>query len=126
MVARARSMTKRLGSTILALALLSGSGCVTAAPPIYRWGSYEALVYQMYAQPGKADPPTQVERLSRDIAEARANGERVPPGVHLHLGYMYWLQGNAASAQQEMELERQLFPESTAFVDHMLPKPRTP
>ena len=103
---------------LLALSVLALPGC--APRSLYHWGHYEELVYDMYTRPGKADPAVQVERLSRDVEEAQAQGERVPPGVHLHLGYMYFLQGNAAAARQELETEKQLFPESTVFVDRLL------
>ncbi|VAW80892.1 hypothetical protein MNBD_GAMMA15-1268 [hydrothermal vent metagenome] len=96
------------------------SGCATQKPPIYRWGEYEQLVYEMYAKPGKADPGTQVAKLSEDIARTQSEGKRVPPGVHAHLGYMYYIQGNESSAMSEFALERELFPESTVFVDGML------
>jgi len=106
----------------LILCALSGAlllaGC--GGGPLYRWGHYEQLVYQMYVQPGKAEPGVQVEKLSRDIAEAESKGVLVPPGVHLHLGYMHLLQGNAGAARQEMEAEKRLFPESSVFVDRLL------
>lgn len=108
--------------TLLAAALATLSACAPVAGPLYHWGPYEDLLYAMYAAPGKADPGVQVERLSRDIAEAQSKGQRVAPGVHLHLGYMYWLEGNAASARQAMEAEKRLFPESAVLVDRMLAK----
>lgn len=102
----------------LAIALIAAGGC--AARPLYHWGSYEDLVYQMYTSPGKADPATQIERLSRDISAAESRGERVAPGVHLHLGWVYAQQGNPQAARQEMEAEKRLFPESTRLVDRLL------
>ena len=104
------------------LALGALTGC--APRPLYHWGHYEDLVYQMYTAPGKAEPAVQVEKLSRDIGEAQTKGESVPPGVHLHLGYMYFLQGNATAACRELETEKQLFRESTVFVDRLLAKMR--
>lgn len=125
MVAHARALTVRTAAPVLlALGVLALPGC--ASQSLYHWGHYEELVYDMYARPGKADPATQVERLSRDVSEAQAQGERVPPGVHLHLGYMYFLQGNAAAAHQEFETEKGLFPESTVFVDRLLAKMGAP
>lgn len=102
-----------------AMAVVLASGCAQQ-PLIYRWGVYEELVYEMYAKPGKADPGTQVARLAEDIARTQAEGKRVPPGVHAHLGYMYYLQGNSDAAYAEFVAERELFPESTTFVDGIL------
>lgn len=101
-----------------ALALAAGlSGCAEPPPQIYRWGIYEELIYDMYAKPGTADPDTQVVRLAEDISRTESEGKRVPPGVHAHLGYMYYLSGNAEAALDEFATERALFPESTIFVD---------
>jgi len=105
--------------TILAavVAALLSLGCAPQQPLIYRWGVYEDLVYEMYAKPGSADPGTQVAKLSEDITRTQAEGKRVPPGVHAHLGYMYYLQGNKGAAYQEFTTERELFPESATFVN---------
>lgn len=108
----------------LLLGALVVAGC--GGGPLYRWGHYEQLVYEMYVAPGKAEPGVQVEKLSRDIAEAESKGERVPPGVRLHLGYMYLMQGNAVGARSAFEAEKQFFPESTVFVDHLLAKLAAP
>ncbi len=105
--------------TAITAALLI-SGCATQKPPIYRWGQYEQLVYEMYAEPGKAEPGTQVQILSEDLERTLAEGKRVPPGVHAHLGYMYFIQGNERAAMNEFATERQLFPESTMLIDGML------
>jgi hypothetical protein len=107
---------------VMAVFLLM-SGC-TRKQPIYRWGVYEPLLYDMYAKPGKADPGTQVAKLSEDIERTKAEGKRVPPGVHAHLGYMYYLQGRPDDAQAEFETERELFPESSTFVDGILKRLR--
>lgn len=121
------AMITRAGiPVLLGLVLFVVSGCAAGRGPIYHWGPYETLVYQMYAEPGKADPAVQVEKLSRDVSQAQAKGERVAPGVHLHLGYMYLLLGNAGSAQREMETEKRLFPESGVFVDRLLAAAKKP
>jgi hypothetical protein len=104
--------------SILAAALCALNGC--AAKPVYYWGHYDELVYEMYANPGKADPGTQVTVLTEDIDKAHAQGMRVPPGVHAHLAYMYYQLGNQGSAEKELQAEKTLFPESTTFVDGML------
>lgn len=105
--------------TVLVTLLLS-SGCATQKPPLYRWGAYEQLVYQMYAEPGKAEPGMQVAKLSEDIGRTQAEGKRVPPGVYAHLGYMHYLQGNQGAAMSAFAAEKALFPESAVFVDAIL------
>ncbi|HSH68799.1 MAG TPA: DUF4810 domain-containing protein [Deferrisomatales bacterium] len=100
--------------------VLLACGCATQKPPLYRWGEYERLIYEMYAKPGAAEPGTQVAKLSADVERTLAEGKRVPPGVHAHLGYMYYIQGNRGAALHEFTTEKEVFPESTVFVDGIL------
>lgn len=94
-------------------------GCA-ASEPLYYWGDYEELIYQMYIEPGAADSATQVAKLKEDINKASTAGKPVPPGLHAHLGYMYFLQSDTHAAVLEFEMEKKLFPESTKFVDGLM------
>ena len=109
-----------------ALALLgtvAALGAACAKPePIYRWGNYEALVYESYANPGAIDPVTGAQLLAQDIERTSAEGKRVPPGVHAYLGYLYYSQGNLDFAREQFVLEKRLYPESTTFMDGILDK----
>lgn len=124
MVALDGPLNMRMRSGVLSAAALSAAmaaaGCAHREPPLYRWGSYENLVYDMYVNPGKAEPGVQIVKLTEDIQRANAEGQRVPPGVHAHLGYMYYIQGNEGEAMREFAEERELFPESAVFVDGIL------
>lgn len=95
------------------------AGCATSEP-LYFWGNYEDLIYQMYMEPGAADTGTQVAKLKEDIGKASAAGKPLPPGVHAHLGYMYILQGDTHNAALEFETEKKLFPESAKFIDGLM------
>jgi len=94
------------------------AGC--APKPLYYWGEYEGLIYTMYNKPGSAEPDTQAVKLQEDLANAKAAGLKVPPGLHAHLGYMYFLQGNTQAALTEFSAEKVLFPESVTFIDGMI------
>jgi hypothetical protein len=109
--------------TVRALPLMVAALCginACASRDIYYWGHYEDLVYDMYVKPGAAEPGTQVAQLTEDIDKAHAVGKPVPPGVHAHLGYVYYQQGNLGQAEQEFQTEKTLFPESAPFIDGML------
>ncbi len=116
-------MSSRLhSSSLLALVVLStilSSGCQTR-PNLYHWGSYENLLYNMYSNAGDAEPNLQIERLTKDIELALKSGRKTPPGVHAHLGFMYAATGNADMAKQAFEQEKELFPESSHFIDGMM------
>jgi hypothetical protein len=109
----------RLLLTVGLTALFLG-GCVTPEPPLYRWGNYEQVIYRGYKNPGSSDPVTDAELLAEDMARTEAEGKQVPPGVRIHLGYLYFEQGRTDEARALFELEKQIFPESTVFVDRLL------
>jgi len=117
-----KKMSWKPVASLAAAAILCG--CAQTKAPLYRWGAYEGLIYDMYAHPGEAEPGEQITRLTADIERAQAESKRVPPGVHAHLGYMYYIQGNESAALQEFTTERELFPESATFVDGMISRIR--
>ncbi|MGZ8903731.1 MAG: DUF4810 domain-containing protein [Methylobacter sp.] len=112
-------IASRLRTGIPAMCCLIIVGCAGTGP-LYYWGEYDDLVYKMYVKPGEADTATQVEKLQADIAKASEAGARIGPGVHAHLGYMHFLQGNTQAAVHEFETEKALFPESAIFVDGLI------
>ncbi len=100
-------------------ALLLG-GCVTPEPPLYRWGEYENIIYRGYKDSGGSDPVNDAVLLSEDMARTEAEGLQVPPGVRIHLGYLYFAQGRTDEARALFEMEREVFPESRVFVNGLL------
>lgn len=103
---------------LLAMLAVLATGC--AAPSHYHWGEYEQIVYQSYMEPGSLDPLTQIEMLNRDIQDAKSKGKPTPPGVHAHLGYMYFLNGDRQQAFTAFNEEISLFPESEVFINGLL------
>lgn len=100
-------------------ALLAGlAGC--AAPTLYSYGNYEALIYASYAAPGKVSPEIQVEKMEQDYQKARAVNKRMCPGWHAQLGHLYFQLGKLDQAQQEFFTEKAEFPESAVFMDRLL------
>ena len=87
---------------------------------MYYWGSYEGLIYQMYAEAGTAEPDVQIEKLNKDIQRTVERGGKTPPGVHAHLGFMYAAAGNMPLAMASFDEEKRLFPESAKFIDGMM------
>ncbi len=110
---------------VLAAAATLLGGCQTR-PTIYSWGSYEPLIYTMYAAPGKATPEVQVMKLEEDFQKAKARNKPVPPGFHAHLGYLYFQLGKADQARQEFQTEKANFPESVVFMDRLLANLKQP
>lgn len=106
------------------LVLLSIS-CITlltgcAAPKMYAWGSYEPMVYAMYATPDNATADIQIIQLEEDIQKARAKDQKLPPGFYAHLGYLYFQQGNFELALRAFETEKSEFPASAVLMDRLI------
>jgi len=104
---------------ILVLSMFMLAGCATQQD-IYYWGEYEQLIYDTYVEPGKADPQTQIEKLTADIQKSESLGKRVAPGIYAHLGYMYAVQGKDSQSKAAFLEEKNLYPESIVFIDGML------
>jgi len=102
------------------LLLMLLTACAPQAHNIYYWGAYEPLLYDMYANPGKADPATQIEQLNADIQQSAAAGKRVPPGLYAHLASMYAEMGQGAAAKAALLEEQRSYPESTLFIQGLL------
>lgn len=101
---------------LMFFALPFALGCV--APPLYDWGIYEQLLWEGYkADHGDIDPAEQLARLDEDVQRIVGSGGRVPPGVHAHLGFLRYATGDLDAAREHFFEERELFPESTVFID---------
>ena len=102
----------------LAVSLALALGGCAQHKPLYAWGSYQNQVYAHLQS--KSSPEQQIIEIERDLARASAEGAAVPPGVYAHLGLMYLQTGKQEQAMQAWTREKELFPESTAFIDYLL------
>ncbi len=76
----------------------------------------------MYKAPDKATAELQIDRLSKDIEEARSKDKPLPPGMRAHLGVLYYQLGKMDLARENLEAEKRAFPESTKLMDRFLEK----
>jgi len=106
-------------SILFLLAVSAFAGCAQK-PLIYAWGSYEDQIYAMYHDPGKVSVEEQILSLERDYQLARSKNKSVPPGFHAHLGYLYYQVGKADQALQSFKTEKNLFPESTHYMNFLI------
>jgi hypothetical protein len=102
----------------IVLLALSVSACKTTEP-LYYHGAYNQAVYAYF----KAEDTTleeQINILQQTIQAAANAGKPVGPGVHAHLGLLYFDTGNADLGKQHFEQEKVLFPESVKYLDFLL------
>ncbi|MCA8299335.1 lipoprotein [Burkholderia lata] len=106
-----------LPATAAALLL---AGCASSTPPLYQWTGYQPQVYEYFK--GQKSPQEQIDALEKALQEIRGKGHTPPPGFHAHLGMLYASVGSEQQAEQELQAEKQLFPESSTYMDFLLKK----
>ena len=108
----------------ICIAALFFSGCASNNTQYY-WGEYENLIYLSHHNPDEVPPSAQIEQLQADIEQAILKGKPIPPGVYAHLGLMYAANGDKALALASLTKEKELFPESTKFIDGLIKRSLT-
>ncbi len=103
---------------LLLLATLA-TGCVQTPPQLYQWDAYQPSLYQHF-QADNANLGEQVQKLEQAIDKAQARAVSVPPGLHAHLGMLYYNTGREQDALAQFAMEKALFPESAHFMDYIL------
>ena len=104
---------------IAASILLAVSGCKTTTEPLYYYGQYNNAVYSYF----KAEDVTveqQITTLEEVIQTASAKNKAIAPGIHAHLGMLYFETGNSSLGIKHFEQEKALFPESEQYIDFLL------
>jgi hypothetical protein len=105
------------GVRFLASAVALAALAACAPPTHYQWGAYEPSLYSFYKHPDQADDYT--AQLQKAIDRGEAEGH-VAPGLHAEYGYMLMSAGKNADAVAQFQAEKQLWPESTVLMDHMI------
>jgi hypothetical protein len=88
---------------------------------MYYYGAYSKAVYS-YFKADEIPVSQQISILQEVIAQASGKGKPVAPGVHAHLGMLYFESGNHDLGINHFEQEKALFPESTAYIDFLINK----
>jgi hypothetical protein len=110
-----RGFSFRSGAVVVLAALLTGC----AGPQsLYSWNGYGNHVYNYLKH--EADPESQILALEKGIQQASAKGQALPPGYYAHLGLLYLNTARTDQAVNAWQHEKQLFPESTAYMDYLL------
>lgn len=105
------------GALIVSVCLLGA--CAPVSPPLYYWGNYQPSLYEHHKL-GVTNYSAQITALEAIVARAQAQGQSVPPGLHAHLGMLYFNTGREPQAREQFALEKRLFPESAHFVDYVM------
>ncbi|ALZ75769.1 DUF4810 domain-containing protein [Rheinheimera sp. F8] len=103
---------------MVAIAIATLTGCETTKP-LYHYGSYQTNVYEHFKNEDSA-VTEQIEALEKTIRETNRNKLQVGPGLYAHLGFLYLQSGQRDTGLAYLQKEKQLYPESTHFIDFLL------
>ncbi|QPG05540.1 DUF4810 domain-containing protein [Salinimonas marina] len=103
---------------LIAVFSLTLWGCKTTEP-LYHYGEYNNAVYS-YFKGEEVTLEEQISVLNQAIETAAAEGKNIAPGVHAHLGMLYFEAGNPEMGAQQFAQEKALFPESEQYIDFLL------
>lgn len=94
-------------------------GCANKPASLYQWQGYQKNVHE-YLRGDKTSLSEQTQAMQADLQKIQASGAAVPPGYSAHLGLLYAKQGDMSGFAQQLDAEKQRFPESETFVDFLL------
>lgn len=120
MEADGRQLTTRIDLARTAILLCLPLTACGSSRSLYAWGVYEDSVHAVCSVPDAIDVGHEIERLVQLVKASAEAKLDVAPGVHAHLGYLYSLQGDLDSATAAFLSEKELYPESTVFIDGLL------
>lgn len=103
---------------ITALAGLLGA-CAQQPKSLYTWEGYQPTVYAYLKEDGN-DYAVQAQTLEKSVEKARATNRELPPGFRAHLGMLYLKMGDGEKGVEQLQGEKQAFPESTPFMDFLM------
>lgn len=112
-------MKKKMSLVLPLVTVLLLAACGSAPKPLYYWKDYNATVYERL----KNDDGTvgeQIGKMEKYFNEANRKQLAVAPGAHAHMGLLLVDAGQADAAKAQFEMEKQLFPESSIFMDFLL------
>lgn len=104
---------------IAVAAVFLTAGCQTNQENQYYYGNFNEVVYSHF-EGIDFTIQEQVDMLVLTIEEAQSFNKPVAPGIHAHLGMLYFELGNRDSGIRHLEKEKQLFPESTHYIDFLI------
>ena len=101
------------------IAFLLITGCTTQKP-LYYWGNYSKLLYKYNKKPSVESRTAFKNQLLNIIIESKKEKLNVPPGVYAEYGYILYLEGMNDPAISAFNKEKEVYPESSAYVDMVM------
>jgi len=94
------------------------SGCVQTS--IYYWGNYSDTLYKYKKAPSDDVLISHIKSIEKIIKQSEYLRKKVPPGIYCEYGYYFMIEENYVDAKKYFELEMEIYPESTKFINVLM------
>lgn len=95
------------------------AACGTPSEQMYYWKDYGPTVYERLKN-DDVSVGEQISKMEKYFTDADSKKMTVAPGAHAHMGLLLIDAGQNEAARRQFETEKQLFPESSVFMDFLL------
>lgn len=112
---------KTIKLAVFALLTLTLTACANK-PTIYYWGKYPSTMQQSLSDQATVSVDEQISLIEKDIQNANHTNKPLPPSMHAHLALLLSEVNKLDLAIKHLLIEKQLFPESSSFVDALITK----
>lgn len=102
---------------LFAFVVLTNAACMQNQG-MYRWGSYEDDLVDLYKNPGKEREFA--ETLKTILDESRNEGVPAPPGIAAEYAFINYQAGNKKVAIEYFDIERKSWPESAGLMTKLI------
>jgi hypothetical protein len=102
------------------LIILSATTLGGCASTNYDWGNYESKLYTYYKSPTSEEQQELVNELAEIFARTEKKGISPPPGLYAEYGTFLFQEGEYQKAIQFYKKEKNVWPESTKFMDSLI------
>ncbi len=99
---------RRLSGICVVAALVAGCATGPQRAPLYDWGPMAMLVYEDLSN--EKSPGEQIAQLEQHVAKLEATRAPLPPGMAMHLGWLYQRNGNLEKAKFYYDKEIAAYP----------------
>jgi hypothetical protein len=105
--------------SLLLITVTIFSGCSKQSSSLYYWGNYQSQIHT-YLKDESKDLQNQISSLEEILNKATSQNKLVPPGYHAHLGLLYLDNSQIDKFHEQLNKEKELYPESKEFISFLL------
>jgi len=87
---------------------------------LYSWYKYDDTTHAFAKKQNEKTENALIENFDKIINKQKGTRKVVPPGIYAERGYYFLKSGRTSEALEYFNKEKQLYPESTVFMDRII------